>query len=123
MSWVILEQGDKRTRIAVAAGADGVWVGWPGGSALLSHDREGPRDTVDSDDIRAPMTGRVIEVKAAVGAEVRRDDLLVILEAMKMEYRLCAPRDGRISDVRCAAGQLVDLGQTLVALAPAAATP
>jgi 3-methylcrotonyl-CoA carboxylase alpha subunit len=51
---------------------------------------------------------------------VRADDLLVILQAMKMEYRLTAPRDGTVERVLCAPGQMVDLGSTLVALAPIA---
>ena len=43
-------------------------------------------------------------------------DVLVLLEAMKMEYRLSAPRAGVIESVNCVAGDLVDLGKLLVAL-------
>ncbi len=64
----------------------------------------------------APMTGRVVAVHAVVGAAVKRGDVLVVIEAMKMEQPLSAPRDGIVEAVRCAPGQLVDGGVVLVAM-------
>jgi biotin carboxyl carrier protein len=56
----------------------------------------------------------VREVLAVAGAEVVRGDTLVVLEAMKMELRLTAPYAGRVRQVHCAAGQVVERGQVLV---------
>ena len=109
-------------RLRVVRTARGVWVGWPGGARFFGAERRDAAGGSDaSADVRAPMTGRVVQVAVAPGTAVRADDLLVILQAMKMEYRLTAPREGTVERVLCAAGQMVDLGSTLVSLAPVAA--
>jgi 3-methylcrotonyl-CoA carboxylase alpha subunit len=60
------------------------------------------------------MPGLVREVLAIEGAEVKRGDTLVVLEAMKMELRLTAPYAGQVRRVHCVAGQVVERGQVLV---------
>jgi biotin carboxyl carrier protein len=65
------------------------------------------------------MTGKVVRVAAVPGGKVAAGEVVVVLEAMKMEYRLVAPRDGTVESVRCREGDLVDLGATLVTLGPA----
>jgi acetyl/propionyl-CoA carboxylase alpha subunit len=72
------------------------------------------------DDIRAPMPGKVLEVKAKAGQDVKRGDPLVVMEAMKMEHTLVAPRDGRVAEVSAAAGVQTTEGAVLVKLEPAA---
>ena len=57
--------------------------------------------------ISAPMPGKVMEVKVKVGDAVKAGDVLMILEAMKMQNEIMAPADGTISDVRISAGQTV----------------
>ena len=64
------------------------------------------------------MTGKIVNVAVTPGAGVAENDLLVILEAMKMEYRLAAPRAGKVEAILCREGDLVDLGATLVRLVP-----
>jgi 3-methylcrotonyl-CoA carboxylase alpha subunit len=68
--------------------------------------------------VLAPMPGRVLEI-AEAGREVRRGDVLVVLEAMKVQMRLTAPRDGVIAAIGCARGDLVQDGAELVTFAPA----
>jgi biotin carboxyl carrier protein len=65
----------------------------------------------------APMPGTVIAVAVAVGQQVQAGDLLLTLEAMKMELPIRAPRDGVVSAIRCAPGDLVQPGPPLVELA------
>jgi acetyl/propionyl-CoA carboxylase alpha subunit len=72
------------------------------------------------DDVRAPMPGKVLDVKAAAGAEVKKGAALVVLEAMKMEHTLAAPRDGRIAEVSAVAGAQTAEGAVLVRLEPVA---
>jgi 3-methylcrotonyl-CoA carboxylase alpha subunit len=64
------------------------------------------------------MTGKVVKVVAAPGASVKANEVIVIMEAMKMEYRLAAPRDGVVESILCKEGELVDLGRTVAVLAP-----
>ncbi|MDP3738994.1 MAG: biotin carboxylase N-terminal domain-containing protein [Hyphomonadaceae bacterium] len=70
------------------------------------------------DDIRSPMPGKVLEVKAVAGREVRKGEPLVVMEAMKMEHTLIAPRDGKIAEVSAVAGSQTAEGVVLVRLEP-----
>jgi 3-methylcrotonyl-CoA carboxylase alpha subunit len=108
------------SRIRVIRTPEGVWVGWPGGARFLAALRPGASAAAAgaADDVRAPMTARVVRVEAAPGSDVKADDLLVVLQAMKMEFRLTSPRAGRVEAVRCKEGELVEIGAVLVSLAP-----
>ncbi|OYX49001.1 MAG: methylcrotonoyl-CoA carboxylase [Alphaproteobacteria bacterium 32-64-14] len=68
------------------------------------------------DDVRAPMPGKVLEVKATAGQAVKRGDALVVMEAMKMEHTLTAPRDGVVASVDASAGAQTVEGAVLVRL-------
>ena len=60
------------------------------------------------------MPGKVLEVKVAAGDEVAAGDALLVLEAMKMENVLRAPRDGKIERVYAPVGEAVEKGAVLV---------
>ena len=120
MPWVMVDFEGTQHRVPVVKTSKGVWVGWPGGSVFVEREHEFASAKGSKDDcVIAPMTGRVLEVRACVGDAVVQDQVLVILEAMKMEYRLCAPRDGCVEDIGCVVDELVDLGAVLVALGEA----
>jgi len=123
--WVEIRSGDRIARCGAVATPRGVWVALEGRAYLLERV---PRDAAaldgapTTDEIRAPMTGRVVAVAARAGEAVREGDLLLTIEAMKMEFRLTAPEDGAIAEVLCAQGDRVELGQLLVKLRPGAST-
>ena len=71
------------------------------------------------DRIKAPMPGRVVLVKAQPGDKVKADDILIVMEAMKMELALKAPRDGVVAEVQAVEGEFVEADATLVTLEPA----
>jgi biotin carboxyl carrier protein len=60
------------------------------------------------------MPATVIEILVEPGQSVRQGDVLVKLEAMKMELPLRAPQDGRVKHVRCTPGELVQPGVPLL---------
>ncbi|MBA2285311.1 MAG: biotin/lipoyl-binding protein [Ktedonobacteraceae bacterium] len=66
--------------------------------------------------IRAPMPGLVIGTPVEAGAEVARGQTVIVLEAMKMENDLAAPRAGTIKEVRASKGQTVNQGDILVVI-------
>ncbi|MFZ0013504.1 MAG: biotin carboxylase N-terminal domain-containing protein [Acidimicrobiia bacterium] len=68
----------------------------------------------DAGSLHAPMPGKVIKVDVAVGDTVGEGDILVIMEAMKMEHTLRSPYDGSVSSVLCAAGDQIEAGAVLV---------
>ena len=66
--------------------------------------------------VDAPMPGNILEVKAANGAAVKSGDVLVILEAMKMENEIVAPQDGTVASVNVAVGDAVESGDVLATM-------
>jgi acetyl/propionyl-CoA carboxylase alpha subunit len=117
MSWLEVEVGGRKVRIAVARDGNGVWVGWNGLSCPVGAERadRAVPETAERE-LRAPMTGKVVKVAASAGSAVRAGQILVILEAMKMEYRIVAPRDATVEAVGCKEGDRVDLGHVVVTL-------
>jgi biotin carboxyl carrier protein len=76
-----------------------------------------------ADEIRSPMTGTVVSVAAKPGDAVQPGQVLVVVAAMKMEFRIEAPGPGRVEAVECSPGQKVELGAVLVRLASRPAAP
>lgn len=72
-----------------------------------------------SADVKAAIPGRVLRLLAAPGDEVKQGQPVVVLEAMKMENDVRAPRDGVVASVEVAAGQPVGAGHVLLRLEPA----
>ena len=71
----------------------------------------------ESDDkLTAPMNGTIVDVPVAAGQQVKSGDVLVIMEAMKMEYSITAPFDGTVQEVFFATGDMVKDGDQLVEL-------
>jgi biotin carboxyl carrier protein len=66
--------------------------------------------------VPTPMTGTIIKVMCMVGQEVKEGDVLLKLEAMKMETSLSTPVNGKIVEIRCKEGQTVTAGEPLVVL-------
>ena len=66
--------------------------------------------------VESPMPGNILDVKVTVGAQVKRGDVLVILEAMKMENEIVAPQDGTVASVSVAKGDTVNVNDVLVSL-------
>ena len=66
--------------------------------------------------IKAPMPGTIMDIKVSGGQPVKKGDVLLILEAMKMENEIMAPRDGVVASVMTSKGAQVNSGDALVAL-------
>ncbi len=66
--------------------------------------------------IRAPMQGTVVKTAVAVGDTVKAGDLLIVLEAMKMENHISAPRDGTVGELHVSPGENVETGAPLAVI-------
>lgn len=66
--------------------------------------------------ISAPMPGKILDVKAQPGTAVKRGQVILVLEAMKMENEIVAPQDGTVASINVAVGDMVEPGATLATL-------
>ena len=110
-----VDDGTRTWTVAIAGPAEnrGVWV--DGHVVVLDPPASGrSRGRGASHDLTAPMPATVVKVLVAPGASVRRGDTLLMLEAMKMELPIRAPRDGVVKAVNCEAGELVQPGVNLL---------
>ena len=76
-----------------------------------------PAATGAGEKIEAPLNGTVLNVNVAVGASVKSGETLCVLEAMKMENEIVAPRDGKITSVAAQKGATVAPGDVLFTIA------
>ncbi len=66
--------------------------------------------------VTAPMPGAIVEIKVSEGERVKAGQVLLILEAMKMENEIVAPKDGQVISISASKGSSVASGDTLVLL-------
>jgi acetyl/propionyl-CoA carboxylase alpha subunit len=102
----------------VTAGDDR-WVFFDGGVYVIDAAPAGRRKARHGHDesaLASPMPATVVMIKAEPGQQVAQGDVLLMLEAMKMELPIKAPRDGRITAINCRQGELVQPGVPLVEL-------
>ena len=105
---------------AVARDVNGIWVNCQGHIEYYEIEHKGVHRESEAKadhEMRAPMTGRVVSVRVQQGQSVQAGEVVAILEAMKMEFRIEAPYAAQIEKVTCCQGDLVELGQVLVTLA------
>lgn len=114
---VVTESG-RRIAYAVAAGG-ATWVFLDGRTYLVHAGASPGRRSARADDdtaLAAPMPATVVSVTVSAGQRVSRGDVLVTLEAMKMELAVKAPRDGTVRSIACRPGELVQPGTPLLEL-------
>jgi biotin carboxyl carrier protein len=116
---VINESGSRLAHATVDHQRTWVFLeGW----AYVVEDRSSGRPNErlhhadDTGALAAPMPATVVHVRVAAGDRVVQGDVLVTLEAMKMELPIVAPRDAVVKAVRCAPGDLIQAGAPLVEL-------
>jgi len=76
-----------------------------------------PEKAAGEETIASPMPGTILKVNVTAGQAVKSGDVLMILEAMKMENEIFAPCDGTVSEVRVSEGAAVQPGDVLVVIA------
>ena len=66
--------------------------------------------------INAPMPGKILGIKVNAGQTVKKGDVLLVLEAMKMENEIVAPQDGTVASINTSVGEQVEAGAVLATL-------
>ena len=106
---------DEYAAIAPAAPAAAP-VAAPAAAAPAAAAPAAPVVTGAGDPINAPMPGTILNVKVTAGQSVKKGDLLCVLEAMKMENDILAPRDGVVGTVCTSKNATVSTGDLLLTL-------
>jgi biotin carboxyl carrier protein len=121
--FLLVDGSGQRIAYAVTAGARR-WVFLDGRTYVVAPHETGGRERAarghgasDEQALAAPMPATVSAIRVKAGDPVAAGDVLVMLEAMKMELPVKAPRDGRVAAINCREGELVQPGIPLVELA------
>jgi 3-methylcrotonyl-CoA carboxylase alpha subunit len=111
-------QGDRGEVFHCVRDGDTIHLFWRGSAYRLVQEKEGGRAARRHapGGLEAPMPGKVIAVKATPGQAVRKGDEIMVVEAMKMENAIRAPRDGTVKSVAARVGDMVGPGTVLVEL-------
>lgn len=117
----VLKEGAGRIEVKgrnvpyfVKAVAGGVWVTLDGETFYFEKTKGGAAADDQHDGFAAPMPGKVLQVAVTEGDQVSAGQVLMVMEAMKMEHRIEAPSAGTVTKVHFAEGDLVDHGAHLL---------
>jgi geranyl-CoA carboxylase alpha subunit len=115
--WASLELDGIRQRRAYHLAGEQLWLYGHNGNLEfidVTHEPAGGQNAASSGTVKAPMDGAIVEVLVAEGEQVSKGQLLLVLEAMKMEHPLKAGMDGVIRRVQVSQGDQVKSRQLLV---------
>jgi 3-methylcrotonyl-CoA carboxylase alpha subunit len=114
---LIVRRGDRIDQMFAVVDGDTTWVFHDGVAYEVAEQTGGRRRVPHAHgSLTAPMPATVIEIKVAPGDTVSRGDILIVLEAMKMELPVRAPGEGRVTAIHCRPGQLVQPDTSLIEL-------
>ena len=94
----------------------GTWITEQGRTFFVKSKKLSTSQEASEGDVVAPMSGAIIAVEVSEGDSVKEGQDLIVMTAMKMEYRLKAPKDGIIKSVKCQLNDLVDIDSILVSM-------
>ena len=82
-------------------------------SAALATAAPAAAGAASGKEVTAPMPGKILRIEASVGQAVKEGDVLIIIEAMKMEQNITAPAAGTVVSIDVAAGDVVNTGDVV----------
>jgi biotin carboxyl carrier protein len=116
---LLIVDGDRRARVYATVSGGTTWVFHDGTVYEIGTDAPvRSRSAAAHEWLTAPMPATVVHVKANPGDLVKHGDVLIVLEAMKMELPVRAHGDGRVTAVHCRPGELVQPDTILIDIAP-----
>ena len=125
MRWLDLEVEGRVIRVPAIRAAGRLWYHFRGRTRVVEAApargggaRRPDRASASPGIISAPMPGKITRVAVTVGTGVTKDQVLVVMEAMKMEYTLTADVDGRVAMCDVTVGATVKQGDVLVKVTP-----
>ncbi len=108
---------DEYEALAPAQAAPAAAAPAPAAAPAAAPAPAAPVDLAAGETVSAPMPGNILRVDVKQGDTVKAGQILVILEAMKMENEIVSPKDGTVAQVVTSKGSVVDTGAPLVVIA------
>jgi len=109
-----IKLGDKVIKVVVAKGNNSMFVFHDGNTfnmkRVLPMASKRNIEKKKDDGLLSPISGKVVNVKVKEGGEVKKGDVLMVIEAMKMEYLIKAPYDGVIKKIYLDVDEQIDMG-------------
>ena len=121
MRWYDVEIEGAIHRVPAARARGRLWFHWRGQTYVVESTeraRRGAKTAAGSGVLTAPMPGKITRVAAQIGETVTKGQVLVVMEAMKMEYTLQVDVDGRVGEVNATVGANVPQGAILIKVIP-----
>ena len=111
-----IEIDNKRFSSKVTKKGNRILVHMPWGDVLLEILPRFlvPGSEIETGGLKAPMPGKVIDLKIKVGSKVKKGDILVVLEAMKMEHQITATENGKVTELFIKEGNQIENGALLM---------
>ena len=115
-NWYHVDHDGRRARVAVASSGATTWVFFEGNVWQIETAAGGRTRTKSGGDhtVMSPMPATVVAINTAVGDTINEGETVIVLEAMKMELPIRAPRGGVVKAINCAKGELVQPGVNLL---------
>lgn len=118
MKTLTLKVGDRHLRGKTLKIRDILWVHLGSETFLYKpeskHSKQKSSHSVASNTVTSPMPGKIIKIATNVDEKIGDGQVVIIMEAMKMEYSLKSTKAGTVKRISCKAGDQVQLGQVLL---------
>ena len=111
-----LEMNGKRHKVVATKVGDCWWLHVRGYILRYELVEEGVSNSQDDSGLTAPMPGKILDVNVSVGDSVKKGDVLLVMEAMKMEHKIIAVTDGIVESVNYSVGDQVSQGAELLTI-------
>ena len=114
--WLIADDGERQTRFAAVRDGDAMWIFVEGQveQVNIANRPAGRSRTRSAGTVMSPMPATVVSINIAAGDTIVEGQTLIVLEAMKMELPIKAPRAGVVKAIHCVKGDLVQPGINLL---------
>ncbi|DAC73017.1 MAG TPA: acetyl-CoA carboxylase biotin carboxyl carrier protein subunit [Thermoplasmata archaeon] len=108
-----IQLGDRVIKSVISQGGDNKFVFIDGSIFKVKRIELTGRKTTEKKegDLHSPISGTIVAIKVREGSLVKKDDVLLVIEAMKMEYLIRAPYDGKVKKVHFKEKEQIEIGQ------------
>jgi 3-methylcrotonyl-CoA carboxylase alpha subunit len=108
-----IQLGDRQIKSVISQGGDNKFVFIDGNIFKVKRIELTGRKTTEKKegDLHSPISGTIVSVKVRESSSVKKDDVLMVIEAMKMEYLIRAPYDGIVQKIHFKEKEQIEIGQ------------